>query len=568
MPEPEAELEQLRPELARRFFEEWDARLVTLLPLVASPLLLTITVLSARPLLTFLGLTAYVVFNVALSKLSHRAGFAFIYNTPRSLGNGSLTFAAAVLAGPLAPVWLMGVVNMFGSMSLATRRDALFSALFCYGGYIVGSLLAGATWDALLIGSVVHLAIGVLADVLYRSLREKSVEQQLATLQAEHAAEGLTTALAARKQFLANMSHEIRTPLNGVLGMAELMVHTPLTDDQARMLAVMRDSGAGLLTVINDILDLSRIEAGRMTLDPQPFDVRALVSATISLLRPTAEAADVDLQLQTDDRSLPEFVLADANRVRQVILNLVGNAIKFTHGGTVTLGVGWTEDHLHVTVTDTGIGMSAEQLARIFQPFEQADASTNRRFGGTGLGLAISRQLVELMGGELRATSAPGVGSMFFFDAQAPVAIAPLSSTAPEDDATFDALHLVIVDDNPVNRAVASGMLSRLGCELTLFESGELVLDAMLGSSSPLVPDLVFMDCQMPGIDGFEATRRLRRAGWVGPIIALPAAATVEERAACIDAGMDGVVTKPVTLDALTTAIAHHTREDPLRSVG
>ncbi len=367
-----------------------------------------------------------------------------------------------------------------------------------------------------------------------------------------------------RQTFLATMSHEIRTPMNGVLGMAELLGTTALDDQQREMLAVLQGSGRGLLQVLNDVLDISRLEAGRVELERLPTAVEPLAAEVIALLRHGPHGAGVRMAVEAGP--LPPRLEVDPTRLRQVLLNLVGNAAKFTEAGHVLVRLGWAEGRLSVAVEDTGIGIPPAALARLFEPFSQADASTTRRFGGTGLGLAISHHLVALMGGELRAESTEGAGSTFSFSLPAPAAPAPSGPAPGDGPATADdaplGLRVVVVDDNAVNLKVATAMLSRLGCRVQALGGGAALLAALPGappfaanSDENMLPDVILLECQMPGMDGFETCRRLRARGHRGPVLALTAGVTAEERAACAAAGMDDVRAKPVSVTGLRRAL-------------
>ncbi len=316
----------------------------------------------------------------------------------------------------------------------------------------------------------------------------------------------------------------------------------------------LRRSGHGLLRIINDILDLSKLEANRLEPESIPYQPGAVIKYVVDLLRLGDLSPRVHLHF--DLQNVPPAVLGDPTRVRQVLLNLVGNAIKFTAEGEVAVRASWSNNVLEISVIDTGSGISAEQLERLFEPFIQGDGSTSRRHGGTGLGLAICRRLVELMGGTLSVDSIPGLGGTFRFTVQAPrTEELPQSTTrslaARPDEQQLDAL-VLLVDDNPVNLAVAEAMLVRLGCRVTAVTGGEAALHAIEHTAF----DLVLMDFQMPGIDGFEATRRLRARGHTLPVVALTAGVTSDQQARCLEVGMNAVLTKPTTLQGLYRAVA------------
>jgi CheY-like chemotaxis protein len=369
--------------------------------------------------------------------------------------------------------------------------------------------------------------------------------QAVAQLQLRRARDAALAASETKSRFLANMSHEIRTPLNGVIGLTGLLLDSELAPPQRELAATVRDCGGHLLAVVDDILDYSKLEAGKLALESVSFDLRELAERAIAMLGSQARATGLVLELRWQ-------VIGDARRVgdptrlRQVLLNLVGNAIKFTRTGSVTLAVGGTGERLAFRVVDTGIGVAAEDLGRIFDRFSQADASTTRRFGGTGLGLAISRRLVSLMGGELRVESVVGQGSTFSF--RVPLPSAPALSVAASDApelAGCTGLRVLLAEDNDVNRFLATQLLDKLGCEVVTAENGAEAV-AMAGTR-PF--DLVLMDCQMPEMDGYEATARIRALdGPIGsvPIIALTASALAEDRERCIFAGMSDFLSKPI----------------------
>ena len=390
------------------------------------------------------------------------------------------------------------------------------------------------------------------AAVLEMRVAERTTALHDALLQAQAANE-------AKSRFLALMSHEIRTPMNGVLGLAELMRTTELDAQQTDYVKNILSAGSALSALINDILDFSKIEAGEMTLEWLTFDPVAVIQETIEFMRPQAESKGLALTLAVID-SVPSTLLSDPNRLRQVILNLVGNAIKFTAKGQIVVSLRMREKHLHIGVQDSGIGMSAATLAGLFEPFKQADSSIARKFGGSGLGLVICKALVQKMGGELRVSSVEGQGSFFSF--ALPVTedtkgLQPLDS-APRLEAPtaidLSALRVLLVDDQPINRLMAHGQLKQLGCALVQEAHNGLEALQLLKAQNF---DVVLMDMQMPEMDGLEATRALRQLDLSKQpvVIAMTANAFSEDRVACMDAGMDYFLTKPVTLAALRFAM-------------
>lgn len=360
----------------------------------------------------------------------------------------------------------------------------------------------------------------------------------------------------AKSAFLANMSHEIRTPLNGVIGAASLLRETPLSIEQEEQLETLEVSSQNLFGLINDILDLSRIEAGKMILEPMIFSLRREVEKTVLMLRSRAQEKGLSLAIQWG-QNLPEYVHGDPLRLRQVLVNLIGNAVKFTEKGSVQVKVQpGDEGQIAFAVSDTGIGIAPEVQARLFQPFEQADNSHRRGFGGSGLGLSICRQLVELMNGVIELESTEGQGSTFRFWVELPETKAP-EPMVPSPVGDLPHWRILLAEDNPINQKVIARMLQKLGQEVTIASNGQEAFDTFQRESF----DLILMDMQMPGTDGLEATVMIRtheKAHGLPaiPIIALTANAMPEDRQRCIAVGMNDFLTKPLKIKTLQQALA------------
>jgi CheY-like chemotaxis protein len=370
-------------------------------------------------------------------------------------------------------------------------------------------------------------------------------DQHRALSDARTAAEA---ASRARGQFFANISHEIHTPLNGVTGMAQALVNETDATRIRDGLRIINQSAASLLTVINDVLDFSKLDAGQLALERIPLDPRVELETVVTLMQSGANEQGTALELETAP-DLPTWILGDPTRCRQIAFNLVSNAVKFSPGKHVHVRLGRDGDWLCFEVEDSGIGMSPEVLSRLFTPFMQADASTTRRFGGTGLGLTITRKLVEAMGGTITAQSTLGTGTTFRVRLPLVVTEAPPSQATP---AALTRRQVLLVEDNLVNQLVALRLLEKLGQDVTVAADGVEALAACEVRRF----DLVLMDCHMPRIDGLEATRQLRARGYGEPIVALTAAVSGDDTGRCLAAGMNGVLHKPLAAARLVEVLA------------
>ncbi len=403
------------------------------------------------------------------------------------------------------------------------------------------------------IGSVVHVL-----DTLTERLLKQNRDLEQSRADAEAANE-------AKSQFLSTMSHEIRTPLNGLLGMAELLQDTSLTADQSRYLQAIATSGRALYELLSDILDLSKIEAGKVQIEVTDFDLALLLGDIVSAFSDLAASRSNRLTAELDIPSPGRF-RGDPTRLRQVLSNLLSNAIKFTEGGNITLAAsalalraGDPRTWLRISVRDSGIGIAPEELKILFRPFTQADSSTTRQYGGTGLGLVISKHLVELMGGFVNVESAPGAGTHICIDLPFAAAKNTEAARAPHAlTAKRLAARVLVAEDNPVNQEVIRAMLCIAGAEVLLVENGEIAVQTLRQGEF----DVVLMDCQMPVMDGYEAAREIRHEEAPGrhiPIIALTANAFSEDRERCLAAGMDDYLKKPVNRDLLVQTVARWT---------
>lgn len=367
---------------------------------------------------------------------------------------------------------------------------------------------------------------------------------------------------AAKTEFLAHMSHEIRTPINTIVGMTELLKDTPLTSDQQKYLHTLSLAAASLVELVDDILDLSKIESGHLEMESIPFELRDVIEKTFGLTAMRAQQKGLELGLQIAPE-VPKVLVGDPNRLRQVLVNLIGNAIKFTETGKVRLSVHHTQGApgpgaLTFSVTDTGIGMTDTQIKKLFKPFTQADLSITRKYGGTGLGLSICKQLVEGMGGKIWVTSREGEGSTFSFSVQLHTQDHYLPREAPPTAQDSRPLRILIVDDHDINRMLLATYMKGTPYILDTSDNGEAAVQKY--KKNPLAFDLILMDMQMPVMDGLTATKKIRaieKANGVRtiPILALTAHALQSEIQKSLSAGCTAHLTKPIKKNQLLSAI-------------
>ena len=444
----------------------------------------------------------------------------------------------------------------------------------------VGQRSDGTTFPILLSANEVitndkntTLFIGILRDLTAQKQAEEELHKSKQIAEAAN---------IAKSEFLANMSHEIRTPMTAILGFTDILLNNVKKSENVDAASTIKRNGEHLINVINDILDLSKIESGKINVEQIQSSPCQILADVASLMRVRATAKGLPLDVRFNG-TIPETICTDPTRLRQIIINIVGNAIKFTETGSIQivtrlLNKPGDEPKLQINVIDTGIGIAKSKIEKIFQPFTQADSSTTRQFGGTGLGLSISKRMAEKLGGEISVTSSPGNGSTFtitvftgpldnvrLIQNAAEVVLEPANGNEAADSASpLSNSRILLVEDGPDNQRLIGFILEKAGAEVTLADNGQIGLELATTAKSKGCPfHVILMDMQMPVLDGYEATRRLRNNGYSGPIIALTAHAMSSDRQKCLDAGCDDYAAKPIDKTQLISTVAQYAFSQP-----
>ncbi len=524
------------------------------LPLVIVPVVLLAVVLAIPTILRRTG-------SVSIAAHTFVASFVLVLGVTNIIMGGilfGLQTATAVL--PLIAVLLLGSRAAIPWTLLCLLQLTVGVALRKLGivPFEVGQTAVTSSAAPLIILVVVH---GVAA------WQERLKTNALTRL--GRARDEADRANAAKSEFLSHMSHELRTPMNGVLGALEIVCDTPLDADQLKYIEICRDSARHMLTLLNEILDETKLTSGAVVLEQTPIELESILCAICDGVRSMAQAKGLSL-VTTCDLSAGDTIVGDPLRLRQVVINLLNNALKFTAEGEITVlaksrAAGEGRLAIEIAVTDTGIGIRPEALPILFEAFTQAEVSTTRRYGGTGLGLRITKQIVDLMGGEVAVESEVGKGSTFTLRFEAPVGQIEVIKPPKRSRQLGDlGLNVLVAEDNDVNQMIVQRMLLALGCESTCVSNGREAVDKVRSHDY----DCVLMDCQMPVMDGYEAARCLRDFGEDLPVIALTAHVLPSERDKCLAAGMNDMMSKPVSLDVLAETLSRWsvTRDSELSS--